>query len=226
MKLNIKDLLDFFDDQVDSKKGDANAIISMMGEELNAAVYKHFRNNEVKLLDDPVTQGTKRGHRLDRWIVDGSQLLQCEIKNWAATAIGGARLRSDANDDEIKKIVEHYWKGQLKTDLSGEKEHPNGVTKVLIPMKRPAGYETFKINPLLIYWMPISSDERGLNPLSIIAVKTLNLPNEMNKFLDLYVFSVSLYLRQIYQKGKGSSLIDLDLPNFMRRIEILDKLHK
>jgi len=43
MKLNIKELLDFLDDKKDSQMGDANAIIAVLGEDLNASAYKHFR---------------------------------------------------------------------------------------------------------------------------------------------------------------------------------------
>ncbi len=53
MKLNIKELLDFFDDKKDSQKGDANALMAMLGEDLNAPV-----------LEGPVSQGFKKGERL------------------------------------------------------------------------------------------------------------------------------------------------------------------
>lgn len=228
MKLNIKELLDFFDDKKDSQKGDANALMAIFGEDLNASVYKHFRGNEVEILNESVLPGTNKGKRLDRWIIDkeNKKLYQCEIKNWAATAIGGKQLISNASDKEIKKVVEHYWKHQRSNDLSNKAKHPNGVTKVLLKMKTPEKHKSIsKVEPLLIYWMPISSNKtnkNSLEPLSIVPVKSLDLLIK-TEFSKLYIFSVSLYLRQLYQKGEGQKFIDLDMPHFEHRIKILNK---
>ena len=225
MKLNIKELLDFFDDKKDSQKGDANALIAILGEDLNASVYKNFRGNKVEILEESVSQGSKKEKRLDRWILDkkSKNLFQCEIKNWAATAIGGKQLKSNANDEETRKVVKYYWDRELNNNLSKKVKHPNGVTKVLLKMRPPNGCKSIsKIEPLLIYWMPISSDKKGLNPLSILPVKPLHLSINPN-FSKLHIFSVSLYLRQLYKKGNGQKFIDLDMPHFEHRIKILTK---
>ncbi len=224
MKLNIKELLDFFDDKKDSQKGDANAISTILGEELNACVYKHFRNDRVEILTDSVLPGTNKGKRLDRWIIDNKKLYQCEIKNWAASAIGGKKLRSDASDYEIKDVADYHWKRELKDRFSEKVKHPNHTSKVLLKMKIPEKYKNIsKIESLLIFWMPISSDKKGLNPLSILSLKALHLPIE-TKFLKVCIFSVSLYLRQIYKKGKEQKFIDLDMSHLEHRIKILDRL--
>ena len=224
MKFNIKGLLDFFDDKKDSLKGDPNALIAMFGEELNAAVYKHFRRDKVEVLECSVVPGTNKGHRLDRWILDkeNNKLLQCEIKNWAASAIGGKRLISDATDEQIKAVVSYYWKHQLRESFSNKKEQPNGITKVLLKMKYPAGYENIsKIEPLLIYWMPISSDENTLEPFSTVSLSNFDLPMITTEFSELHIFSVSLHLRQLL---KRQSYIDLDLPHLKRRLKTLANL--
>lgn len=226
MKFNIKELLDFLDDKKDSQKGDANAVIAILGEELNASVYKHFRKNKVDILGDSVLPGTSKGKRLDRWIVGkkDKKLFQCEIKNWAATAIGGRSLKSGAGNEETKKVIEYYWKRELNNNLSNKGEHPNGVTKVLLKMKPPQKYSNIlKIEPLLIYWMPVSSDIGGSKPLSIISVKSLRLPI-ITTFSKLHIFSVSLYLRQLYKNGRGQKFIDLDMPFFEHRMRILNRL--
>lgn len=223
MKLNIKELLDFFDNAKDSEKGDASAFMAILGEDLNASAYGHFRNNKVKILNDSVLPGTNKGQRLDRWIVDNKILYQCEIKNWGATAIGGKRLKSDASDEEIKEIVEYYLDRELKNSLSNKGEYPNRVTKVLLKMKSPKGYEKLKIEPLLIYWMPISFNKNGLEPLSVVSIKSLDLPIEKIGFSKLNIFSVSLYFRQLYKNGRGKKFIDLDMPHLEHRIKILNK---
>jgi len=223
MKLNIKELLDFFDDKKDSQRGDASALMAILGEDLNSSVYKHFRKCKVEIINDPVLPGTNKGQILDRWIVDKRKLYQCEIKNWGATAIGGKQLRSDAGDEDIKKVSDYHWKRELGSHFSNKSEQPNRITKVLLKMKPPDKYSGIsKIEPLLIYWMPISSDKKGLNPLSILSIKPLGLKIG-TKFSKLYIFSVSLYLRQLYRKGKGQKFIDLDMPHLEHRMEILAK---
>jgi len=71
--------------------------------------------------------------------------------------------------------------------------------------------------------MPITSDKKGLNPLSTLSVKGLKLPID-TRFSKLRIFSVSLYLRQLYKKGKGQKFIDLDMPHLEHRIKILSNL--
>ena len=73
--------------------------------------------------------------------------------------------------------------------------------------------------------MPISSDKKGLNPISTLPVKPLKLSIKTN-FSKLHIFSVSLYLRQIYKGGDGQKFIDLDMPHFQDRMKILTRLQK
>ena len=228
---NIKTILEFFDDRNNYHKGDVNAVVAVLGEDLNVAVYKHFRKNRVDVLEESVTQGFQGGKYLDRWIVDkkDNTLQQCEIKNWSATAIGGRELKIDANTDLTREVVQYYWDREIgdKGNLSRNPRdsHPNGVSKVLLKMRKPNGYEQSKVDPLIIYWMPISLDKERLNPLSILPVKYLHsLIN--SEFSKLYIFSVSLYLRQLYKNGKGKQFINLDMPAFDRRLEVLLELSK
>jgi len=225
MKLDIKELLDFFDDT--PSKGNASAIVGMLGEDLNAAVYKHFTRNNVEVQGDSVVQGFKGGKNLDRWILDTKKnsLYQVEIKSWSATAIGGRRLKSDAGDEEISRIAKYYWDQQMNSSFSKEKKHPNNVSKVLLKMRPPEKYKTLNVEPLLIYWMPITSDPNGLNPLSKLPVTYLYSVIKTD-FNELTIFSVSLYLRQLYKKGKGKKVIDLDMPHFKHRMDILSRLNK
>ena len=224
MRLNIKELLDFFDGKKDSQKGDANSLMAILGEDLNVAIYKDFRKNKVEVLEDSVLTGLKKGKRLDRWVLDGKKLYQCEIKNWAATAIGGKKLEAEADPKEIKEVSSYHWERELKTNLSDEADYPNGVNKVLGKMKPPVKCESFNVEPLLIYWMPITADSNGLDPLSVLSLKTLPNLAKNTKFSKLDIFSASLYLRQLYKQGKGQKFIDLDLPNFNRRLKLLTKL--
>jgi hypothetical protein len=225
MKINIKKFLDFLDGAENSRKGDASAIIGMIGEDLNAAAYKHYKieveKSKIEIQKDHVGQGTRKGKRLDRWIEEKSTnkeiLFQCEIKNFAAKAIGGKILKADADKEKTIEITDYYLKRELNNSFSKSKSHPNNITKVLIPMCKPKRYKNWTVEPLLIYWIPIS-DTNQLNPLFSIPLKPLKLPIE-TPFSKLNVFSVSLYFRKLLWERK-STIIDLDLPNFEYRMKI------
>ncbi|OGG60467.1 hypothetical protein A3C86_01200 [Candidatus Kaiserbacteria bacterium RIFCSPHIGHO2_02_FULL_49_16] len=234
MKINIKELLDFFDDKKDSQKGDANALMAILGEDLNASAYKHFRKDKVDILAGSVLpvikkNKSKKGKRLDRWMLYKKRgiLFQCEIKNWAATALGGRKLPADASKIDIKETAKYHWESQLSTNLSKKppkknQKHPNGVSKVLLAMRKPNQYKNHSVEPLLIYWMPISSDKNGLKPLSAIPVRSLHLPIE-TEFSKLHIFSVSLYLRQLHKRGRGQKFINLEMPHFEHRMRLLSR---
>lgn len=220
MKINIKELIDFFDDKKDSNKGDPNALIAMFGEELNASIFKHFMDNKVEVLEESVLPGTNKGNRLDRWIVDKKSkiLFQCEIKNWASTAIRGKQLELSCSDEKLKETIKYYCEHELKNSFRLKKQ-PNGVTKVLLKMKPPKEYENYSLKPLVIYWMPISFDKA--KPLSKISLKEFNFPFK-TEFHELDIFSVSLYIRDLYKKGIKN--IDLEMPILKHRIKLLGNL--
>jgi len=233
MNLNLRNLLTFLDDP---KKGDnrhSSAITLVIGEDLNAAAFAHYLERagvwEATVSADSTTPGTKSGKRLDRWIQARNKktgehvLYQCEIKNWAASAIGGHRLPVDCNDDELKKAAAHYWKGQLKTFQSSE--HPNNVTKVFTPMRLPEQYAESKAEPLLIYWMPMSNSvDADPEPFFQVPIRDLGLPDTFVRapFETLNIFSVSLYLRQLLKIGVDT--LSLSLPNAERRIQVLEDI--
>jgi hypothetical protein len=234
MNLNLRNLLTFLDDPERGDNSHSSAITGIIGEDLNAAAFAHYlkKDNswEATVSTDSPTPGTKRGKRLDRWIQarnkkTGERILyQCEIKNWAASAIGGHRLPVDCNEDEAKKAVAHYWKGQLKTFQAPE--HPNNVTKVFMPMRLPKQYTESNVEPLLIYWMPVSNSGTGNpEPFFQIPIRELGLPDTFVRepFETLNVFSVSLYLRQLLKSGVG--MLSLSLPNAERRIQALEDIN-
>lgn len=220
MKFSIKELIDFFDDKKNSNKGDPNALIAMFGEELNASIFKYFMNNKVEVLEESITQGFKGGKYLDRWIIDKKNkiLFQCEIKNWAATAIGGKQLKLDCKEDELKETIKYYCNHEIKNSFLLKKQ-PNDVTKVLLKMKKPKDCEDYIVKPLVIYWMPISFD--GVKPLSKISIKDFHFPFT-TEFIELNIFSVSLYLRKLYKLG--TEYIDLEMPILKNRIKLIKNL--
>jgi hypothetical protein len=229
MKINIEEAIKFFDDTPDGG-GLASSIVGLIGEDLNAWAFKHFMESEnkaeVKILTDIVTTGSKKGKRLDRWIYvkekSKETLYQCEIKNWSSTAIGGRRLKLDADLINKQQVAQYYWNHQLTTELM-DNNFPGIVTKVLLDnMIVPDRYNKVEVNPLVIYWMPISNTDQ-LNPYFKVPVSTINNSKIRTKFKDLNIFSVSLYLRGLLEKSNKKELI-IDLPNVKNRLDALNKI--
>jgi hypothetical protein len=116
MEINIRQVLEFFDEEPEYGRGHTSGIVGIIGEDLNASVFKRFmeaKGVKAEILEDSVTTHKKKGQRLDRWIYVNENgletLYQCEIKNWSSWAIGGRRLNVDASEDEIREVCKYYW---------------------------------------------------------------------------------------------------------------------
>lgn len=229
MKLYIKELLEYFDIKKSTNYGDATATISVVGEDLGAALFKHYcekeHNSKVQIIDDnkekPVL-GTIRGRRLDRWIIernkDKQTLFQTEIKNWCSRSMGGLDVPLDINERELLEKTNKNW---VKDVLEINDSKANGLNKVLIKMKKNNGdiVGPYKQEPLLIFW-----DVR--NPSNkITCFSRYNI--EGKKYFDYdycWIFSCSLYLRALYKKGVKD--FDVDIPNAERRLSDLFRIFK
>jgi len=227
MKVNIRETLEFFDGKHSRDRGHASGIVGIIGEDLNANAFKNYmegKSARVEILNTPVTTGKNKGKRLDRWIyVKGGNeketLYQTEIKNWSSWAIGGMPLPVWANNEEVLRAIQHYWKCQK--DVAFIKgSHPNGVTKVLVQMKPPEVYGSVTVEPLLIYWMPLSNTDQS-KPLFSVQVAEA-IPQLETSFKTLHIFSVSLYFRELLRHGETH--VEFDMPNVYRRIEVLKKI--
>jgi hypothetical protein len=242
MKLNLKELIGFYDDPNRDKKNNkhVSAITGVIGEDLCTAVFVHFLTKKsdqvVEVLigsdKDPLTptQGGRRGKRLDRWIhvksAKKEMLYQCEIKNWAASAIGGERLPINCTKEELNYCIIHHWDRQL-TQYFRDTDQPNAVTKVLLGMQNLKQYAQVKVEPLIIYWMPILNPSiKSTEPYFTVSLKELRIPSAFPRtdFSRLNFFSVSLYLRQLLEEGKKS--LDLEMPNAEQRMKILSDILK
>lgn len=122
MYLNLKTLISFLDDPKDGDNRHASAIIGIIGEDMNAAVFAHYLKNlkrdeawDVAVSIDSPVQGIRNGKWLDRWIqainskTGETILYQSEIKNWAASAIGGRRAPLSSDEGALQGIAEWYW---------------------------------------------------------------------------------------------------------------------
>ncbi len=226
--VQVEDLLRFFDEKPDWSFKRATSVVGIAGEELNAASFQHYvksQGGDACVLREhnstmpiPVTTGKMKGYRLDRWIEvvwpDNSvTVFQAEIKNWSAHAIGGRIIPVAATVEQLKESKVALWKRHWDTDgccLRG-----GGTSKVLTRMKTPDGVDTCAVRPLLIFWEALAPEEDVDKHLFTVKVAE-NAPGD---FKELWVFSVSSYLRSVQ-----ASTLELDMPEAASRLGVLRRL--
>ena len=235
LTVNIEELLKFFDEKHGASKGDATAIVAVTGEDLNAACFQHYVESKhgcAAVLDHRVIPGDgHRGPWLDRWIEvqwsDEKKILyQTEIKNWSAFALGGETLKADASPQDVVEYKQRRW--ERNWDSGRRPFRERGITKVLVPMKKPDGYQSLPAKPLLIVWEALGPKEQAdkhLFSVSGACDPSFEQPAtwpRTQKFDKLWIFSVSSYLRD-HLKEKGPK-IQLPMPHAARRIQTLNRL--
>lgn len=228
MKINIENCIELFDERDPEHQGHTSAIISIIGEEIASKSFLHYMLSRKRQLEDirggkfqAVKSRNGAGPKLDKWFVERNRkiLYQCEIKNWCAWSTVGVAV----SEEGVEKTANDYW-NKLLIELrrfDGQKKYGK-TSKVLVEMKKPVNYQNFKSEPLLILWWPISSPNSKLNPFFSIDVKKLNIRFKTKNFKKLYIFSVSLYFRELEKNKKRT--FNLDMPDSQYRIKILKSL--
>ena len=218
MKLNVKELLDFFDNKKDDIRHDISSVIGVVGEDLGTALFERYYQEtlrkKVTISPFPVVSGTMKGPRLDRWIyVEQSKnkftAFQTEIKNWSAYAIGARKVGTDPKTMPAIGLLN--WKDRIKRL---QHKDINGENKVFYPMKKPIDFPNkANLESLVIYWFVLSKDGKNLNSFFKVNMSRKG-------FRKLNIFSMSNYLRSIEKKEKE---ITLDMPSAETRIKLLEK---
>jgi hypothetical protein len=223
LQVNVRGLLEFFDERVKGSQRHATAIVSVCGEDLGCGLLKHYfeaRDASVKVdvRPEPCTTGKQKGPRLDRWVrVTGASelgapdvLLQVEVKNWSAHAIGGRALRVDAAPEEIADYKKERWTKEwgdagIKTP---------GLMKVVERMDPPPQLPHLHVETMACMWT-------ALHPTG--AAECLfpwPLPDvQRGPFDKVWFFSMSGYLRSVRQ-----DYIGIAMPNTVSRMRWLHQL--
>ena len=215
IRFPIQELIRFYDDPPKGNGTHTTAVTSVIGEGLGAGLlidYYQRKGMKAEVLDQIVTQGTNKGKRLDRWVVvtndNQDTYYQVEIKNWAASAIGGRRLSIDANEVQVSEHKIERW----SKEWNGEGFIKDGVKKVLIPMKPPANAK--HIEPLACYWDAMHPNGK------LDALFSMTLKN--GPFKQVWIFSMSAHLRNLLRSGEES--VQIEAPAIQARMNWLNKL--
>jgi hypothetical protein len=174
--------------------------------------YFNRHGAKAEILPDLVTQKTKEGKRLDRWlkVAKGKRITyyQVEIKNWAASAIGGRVLPIHATPQQVREHKIERW----SREWNGKTFIKDAVRKVLTPMKPPDG--AMYVEPLACFWdaMHPTGKSQALFSVSVSG----------GKFDRVWVFSMSAHLRNL--QAAGLNFVRIDAPAIKTRVELLNNL--
>ena len=218
-KLNLRELLNFFDCKVSSSIGHASAINGVIGEDLGVALLLKFfsdQNHNAIALDEPCTQKTKKGKRLDKWIViedtDSKIIYQVEIKNWNAHSLNSETVRDHADKIYMSEYRLRRWNKQFDTELKIPSQPQ--CQKVLLPMQVPTAFKDYKHRTLLCFWEALHVEGKS-NAMFEVLVNS-------NHFENLTVFSMSNYVSALL---KQSEVLEVVLADAEARINWLNKLY-
>ena len=227
MKLDLIQLLTLFDEAPKDSRGHATAIVGMIGEDLGAALVKHYMVrfvfggdvNSVEIDHDKTpTTGAQSGFRLDRWVLvnhgNGASLYQVEIKNWSAHAIGGKKIAINASEDELEAHRRNRWKNQFTENGVPNKDSSK---KVLVKMVPPYPWANYPITPMICFWDAMHPDGRG-DPFFEVGIE-IDVNDDAkycHDFKKLAVFSMSNYIRLLIKNGE--IVIDVEMPNAEKRL--------
>lgn len=217
MAINRRALLRFMNTDLGS--GHHTAVAAMLGEPLAVGLLLHYltgKGLKATCVSTKVTQGTKAGARLDAWIATEDQtvrtLYQTEIKMWAGNALGGLRLSDDADEAVLAAGAARQW--NRIWEATQEMFIAPSVAKVLIPMKRPAGYEDWPCEPLACFWWLMRSQPEDGPWFTLDVGMTAKSP-----FGRVHIFSLTAYLLTLEDET-----LHLHLPLLRDRLQLIGGL--
>lgn len=197
-------LLDLYDKR-QADGGFATALSALSGEELGLALLTQYlsgKSHKASILPGVPTTGMKKGYRLDGWLnVDGA-LMQVEVKNWGANAIGGRVHDGDATAGWRQFVA--WFKDP-------------GLRKSLYPMKPPQGYTN--VQSAAVCMWPVMHMNGESEPWFSVPVEALPPLEFDTPFSHLQIFSMSSYLH-----GLDVEWLELPMPVTYKRLERLRSL--
>lgn len=218
-KLNLRELLNFFDCKVSSSVGHASAINGVIGENLGVALLlKYFSDQKLNAiaLDEPCTQKTKKGKRLDKWIVIEDShpkiIYQVEIKNWNAHSLNSEIVIDHSDENYMRAYRLRRWNKQFDNELKIPSQAP--CQKVLLPMQVPTAYENYEKRTLLCFWEALHHEGKS-DAMFEVSVNS-------ERFENLTIFSMSNFVSELL---KQSDVLEVELSDADARIDWLNKLY-
>ena len=205
MRYDVSELITRFDHRTADGGHLTGLLSSLVGEDLLIDVYTHYLQSQgrtiVRLEGRPERDNAiapDAGVRyLDAWLLlDQAEVRAVECKTWTASSLDG----KDIVGMSARELVD-YAKQELATLSENlRQDWWNQTNKVALPLIAPRahGEGALRISRALVVWRPISYD--GESPESVVSATTVDGKSNLVP-VDVHVFSVSLYLRQLAASG-------------------------
>jgi hypothetical protein len=229
IRVNLEELVRFYD--MDTEAGvHSSAIKGVMAEELGLALLLHYFKGQGRTVETLLTarpsEGKKKGSRLDAWLIemDAARNIrvryQVEVKSWSIHGVGGIKkpIAVTASARELEERRKAQWDVYWDKDLNVFK--PKALTKVLKQMK-PNDANT-RVEAIACLWDLIHPDGKDESFFEVAQWNRGNGSKTERPVDKLWVFSMSMYVRQLLSKGARE--LDLDLPDTAKRLRYLAKL--
>ena len=244
VRIYWREVVRFLDEKPPESVGHATGVVGVLGEDLGAAAFKHCVEanglGQVRIHDGRVKGKGLVGPWLDRWIeVDskcwGDLLFQAEVKSSSAHATNGKTLPIETTGDELVAWKRAAWCNEWDDRARCLRNPATG--KVLVRMTPTEDFGERRQVPLLIFWRALAPDfDRGF--ISRVAGDHLfsverpeygvrgrvprTWPAKQKNFDELWVFSVSSYLRSL----EPEEYLDLEMPNAVFRWQAMSAMGK
>lgn len=212
MLVDVAALLRFYDELPEGRRH-ASAVKGVAGEELSLALLLDYfgrRGKKAAKVGDVCSTGRARGPRLDAWIRVGTPsrgtLYQVEAKNWSAHSLQGKAIAAIASEGALRAHKRERWQNQY---WNGRTFWTASLRKVLRPMRPPVPAR--RVLPLACIWDPVHPTG-GQSPFFRVKLRGRAFP-------EVWVFSVSAYLRGIRRRW-----IRLSMPDLAARLRHLRRI--
>ena len=227
VRISVKSVLDFFDAKLDNAHAHTTQMISLIGEDLAAGVFKHFLEQEQGcevdiFLEEPREDWHFSGRRrkLDRWILveQKKTLYQVEIKGGTSTTADNP-LPIQASEQQLALFAKRELESQAK-----QLEDPqDDVNKVLMRTRDPS-FEVkpeWMRTPLIIHWSYVHAVGKSDSPFFEYTLDGGRCDG-VGGNVPLSGFSVSLYMRKLLNSGFHSLV--LEMPEVKERLSWLQRI--
>lgn len=227
MNLHLEPLLQLFDDppKEDGIGKVIGALNLNLGEGIGLALLQNAIGHSFELIDESCKEGHDRGgngKRLDAWarakLGGQNHLLQIEIKNWSAAALGTKALspHTPQNSQEIREYREKCWDDYFGAYNNDTAFLPWGdnINKVLRRMVLPSGYlekDRKTVRPLLMLWAAMHPEGKKEALFKVKLPSTRQCKAEVDNFggfKELWFFSMSSHIRNLHHQNISSIRVD------------------
>lgn len=230
MNLYLEPLLQLFDDPPnEAGMGKCIGALNLhLGEGLGLALLQNAIGRSFSFIDEPCKEDHDRGgngKRLDAWAkakLGGENcLLQIEIKNWSAAALGTVALSPDVpqqsgeiRDYRIKRWDDYFMQFNNHTAYIPWNDN---ISKVLRRMTLPTDFhekERKHVRPLIILWAAMHPEGKSEALFRVKLPSKKNCEQEVENFggfKDFWFFSMSSHLRNLHNRNISSIKVDEQL---------------